>query len=381
MTEPTIPPISPSDPIWGTRGMPDGTLSAVDHIARHSDLGAYAAWLKTVDVAQQETIDSLSSGLYTALAAIADLQTTVNGLSTSYSPPTWQDWTPYVCVNDSYYDPNGSVLTSPSTGSNPVLSNNSSHVQVGRYFQIGKTIMASFSIQFGTSGVNPGVGSYRITLPVDCASVANENQFVLGTGHIFRASEGFAGLGPASFKDVHFHNAPTIGTSTAGLVIGTNLPGASVFTNPDYKAKNHSNDLRVTYEGTTTLVQGTFTVASANRITITSFTQGTAMDASMVGKRAVLVDGTSSTYVGINAGWVNANTIDVGYAHGLSGSGLFTVYADQSPGDVGASVAATIAKDLKTILGQNILDNVGSSVPWTWAANDAIYGFLCYEAA
>lgn len=61
---------------------------------------------------------------------------------------TWTSWTP--------------ALTAATT--NPTLGTGSS--VDGRYFQIGKLVIASFTIQFGTSGFSAGSGEYRVSLPV-----------------------------------------------------------------------------------------------------------------------------------------------------------------------------------------------------------------------
>ena len=70
--------------------------------------------------------------------------TTIEGASAA----TWTSWTP--------------ALTAATT--NPTLGTGSSIA--GRYCQIGKLVIASFTIQFGTSGTNAGSGEYRLSLPV-----------------------------------------------------------------------------------------------------------------------------------------------------------------------------------------------------------------------
>lgn len=59
----------------------------------------------------------------------------------------WRSWTP--------------TLTASVT--NPTLGTGSS--TEGFYIKIGRTVIAQFAIVFGSSGVNPGSGSYRIELP------------------------------------------------------------------------------------------------------------------------------------------------------------------------------------------------------------------------
>ncbi len=119
---------------------------------------------------------------------------------------TWADWTP--------------ALTATTT--NPTLGTAS--VARGRYFRVNKLVVAEFQIKFGTSGENQGSGAYRISLPVPCTTGANTNSAILGYGHIRDSSEGFLGLGPASYRGVTLHTAPSVSTSVVGIVLNSNLP-------------------------------------------------------------------------------------------------------------------------------------------------------------
>ncbi len=140
-----------------------------------------------------------------------------------------------------------------ATTTNPTLGT-TGKIATGRYFRIGKLIMAQFRIQFASivGEINKGSGAYRISLPVPCTSFANTNGIVVGYGHIFDASEGGGlGLGPGSFRDVMYHNATSITTSVAGIVIGSNQPiltnamsaftPTNVTTDRDYDANTAGN--------------------------------------------------------------------------------------------------------------------------------------------
>lgn len=66
----------------------------------------------------------------------------------SDSTATWSDYVP--------------VLRAGTT--NPALGSGS--LQKGRYCQIGKLVVATFQIQFGTSGATFGAGIYSVSVPV-----------------------------------------------------------------------------------------------------------------------------------------------------------------------------------------------------------------------
>ena len=213
--EPNIPPVSANDPIWGVRNQPSGTLGAVNLIQRLADIGTYLQWLKSVDNDTQTSLNTLAADIYDLASTVAALQSTVNGLAGSITIPSWQSYTPMLVVND------GTATSAPTSGTNPTLGTGS--VQLGRYFQLGSSVIANFVIQFGTSNVNAGSGAYRVTLPVPCTGTANSNRFVLGSGHLLNHTDVYD-LGPGNYRAVNFHTSSVISTYTAGIVIGSNLP-------------------------------------------------------------------------------------------------------------------------------------------------------------
>jgi hypothetical protein len=92
------------------------------------------------------TTDTNTLWLYDGAAWVAAVNaSSLNGVG------NWTSYTP--------------VLTAVTT--NPTLGSGS--VAVGYYAQIGKVVIYSFQIVFGTSGVNAGSGDYRVSLPVTAA--------------------------------------------------------------------------------------------------------------------------------------------------------------------------------------------------------------------
>lgn len=87
---------------------------------------------------------------------------------TSYDPGAWATFSP--------------TLTAVTT--NPTLGSGSS--SVGRYCQVGKLVTALIRITFGTSGVNPGSGEYRVALPV----TARDADQAIGCAYGFDSSAG-----------------------------------------------------------------------------------------------------------------------------------------------------------------------------------------------
>ena len=160
-----------------------------------------------------------SSSRVTNLAvALNDLAAAVNTLCPVGT--SWANWTP--------------ALTATTT--NPTLGTGS--VATGRYFQLGKLVVANFKIQFGTSGTSAGSGAYRVSLPVACSTTTQNNDFVVGYGHLHDASVGFLGLGPGAYRTVTFHNNTAITTSQAGIVLGASPHGWL----PTYTVTNGSTD-------------------------------------------------------------------------------------------------------------------------------------------
>lgn len=89
-----------------------------------------------------------------------------------WGPPAWTSWNP--------------ALTAAS--SNPTLGSGSS--VAGSYLQMGKFVVASGIIRFGSSGVNAGSGEYYVSLPVNMQNVDQ----VAGSGAFYDSSTGKAYL-------------------------------------------------------------------------------------------------------------------------------------------------------------------------------------------
>jgi hypothetical protein len=270
-----------------------------------------------------------------------------------------------------------------ATGRNPALGSGAS--QAGRWLLLDSLVIANFAITFGTHGVNPGSGAYRVTLPTPCTALANQKEFIVGQGHIVDSDEGYLGLGPGAFKGVHFHNAPSVTTSVAGIVIGSNLPASpNGFFRPPWTT-NHTNATSLDEAntlGSVAVAQGTLAPIKSSAL-ITAST-GNPFTASLVGKSIALNHNGAITYntIGRLVGGNASNTIECATEHTLpSGTAgiKFTVYADAVP--TLAHLAGTMANDLGAIFKQNINDNVGDANPWVWSSGDAIIGTLMYEAA
>lgn len=83
----------------------------------------------------------------------------------------WQSWTP--------------ALTASTT--NPTLGSGSE--QKGRWRRVENLVIATAKIKFGTSGTNPGSGTYSVSLPVP-AAVSGSDGGAIGYGWIGDASVG-----------------------------------------------------------------------------------------------------------------------------------------------------------------------------------------------
>jgi hypothetical protein len=70
------------------------------------------------------------------------------------------------------------VTTNPTLGSGALQS--------GRYTQLGKLVVAEFTVQFGSTGLNVGSGNYSISLPVNSKNTTNDEG--AGQGWMFDAS-------------------------------------------------------------------------------------------------------------------------------------------------------------------------------------------------
>lgn len=105
---------------------------------------------------------------------------------------------------------------------NPTLGTGSS--QVGRYVQVGKTVIGDALITFGTSGTNAGSGGYTITLPV-AAATATVSPII---GDVFIGCAGlstraFALLSTASTVQLRYPSAAVNGALSSA---SNSAPGA-----------------------------------------------------------------------------------------------------------------------------------------------------------
>lgn len=98
--------------------------------------------------------------------------------------------TAWVTTNDANQTPFSSwtaytpVLTASTT--NPTLGTGST--ASGYYSQFGKFVFYRFYIAFGTSGVNAGSGTYRISLPVNASTAGGAGPTTIGSMFIFDSS-------------------------------------------------------------------------------------------------------------------------------------------------------------------------------------------------
>ena len=76
-----------------------------------------------------------------------------------------------------------------SSGTQPVLGTGGS--ATGKYVQINKFVFGYFNIQFGTSGVTAGTGTYLVSLPVNSSRTTGDFwQYNIGTGSFSDANTG-----------------------------------------------------------------------------------------------------------------------------------------------------------------------------------------------
>lgn len=145
--------------------------------------------------------------------------------------------------------PPGSALTAWTPGltsdnTDPTLG--TAAVQYGRIISMGGFVFAPFHIQFGTSGVNAGVGNYRIPLPIPCNPDWYEHKMQVGMGHIHDADGGYIGLGPGAYRHVLFHLAPIVqADEECGIVLGMQPRNVS----QTYTLTNASSDRALNANG------------------------------------------------------------------------------------------------------------------------------------
>ena len=103
------------------------------------------------------------------------VQTQLNGKYTTGG--AWSAYTPTLTAS----------TTNPTLGTGSTTS--------GFYAQIGKIVIGYFIVQFGTSGVNAGSGTYYVSLPVTAASSSSP---VVGSVDLADASTGARATGVAT---------------------------------------------------------------------------------------------------------------------------------------------------------------------------------------
>lgn len=117
------------------------------------------------------------------------------------TPGAWTSWTP--------------TLTATTT--NPTLGTGGT-VQEGYYMQLGKLVIAWYSIQFGTTGLNVGSGEYRLSLPVAAVTTGT----TVPMGH----SSGFQPAAPCSIVRVSSTTVKFWITTTGGYITHSSVAGA-----------------------------------------------------------------------------------------------------------------------------------------------------------
>jgi hypothetical protein len=114
------------------------------------------------------------------------------------------------------------VLTAPTT--NPTLGTGAT--SLGTYMQIGKLIIGSFDISFGTSGFVAGSGVYEVSLPVAAPAGGAGAGTNAGSGEYVDASPLTTYPVVLSFQStttVRFHyNGGTTGVSAVAPVVPAN---------------------------------------------------------------------------------------------------------------------------------------------------------------
>jgi hypothetical protein len=121
-----------------------------------------------------ENVDSITTSASATLSAteLGNLDGVTGSLL--QDPGAWTSYTPTLTAS----------TTSPTLGSGSIAE--------GQYIKIGKLVVGSYLIRFGTSGINTGSGTYRVSLPSTISEIITGNQYIYGGGYIYDSN---AGLG------------------------------------------------------------------------------------------------------------------------------------------------------------------------------------------
>lgn len=333
--------------------------------------------------------DTTTNGIFDRLDALEALFPHGFGFS---------DWTPRLVVDDAHNADLGHGLwqpSNPATSVNPTLGTGTYAGTTtpagvsGRVFQVGKLVVADAQITFGAASTNPGIGAYRVSLPYPCTSRENTQSAIVGYGHLFNPAvpNTFLGLGPGNFRHVMLHNAPSVSTDVAGLVIGVNNPRPAALSATGLTAPV-ATITTITVAGTTATVttSGTNNVTAGGRAVIAG-NSGAAMN----GTWTVLASPapTGTTY---------AVTVPSGTSGGNGGTSAAvgpqnhtddTAMNETAPG---ASYSQPLSIEVRNLLGTlwnadiaawatNLFDNTSAGVPWVWGAGCRAVLTFVYEAA
>lgn len=131
----------------------------------------------------------------------------------------WESWTPEITASDPFTNYGGAVQPTMGTGA----------TADGRYLQIGKLVIAEFSIAFGTSAA-AGTGVYTINLPVTPREISTTRRSI-GSGVI-----NDLGAGESNHRQIEFALnsnvsatemfALTSGNFATAAIVASDLPQA-----------------------------------------------------------------------------------------------------------------------------------------------------------
>jgi hypothetical protein len=142
---------------WGESKMPldingQGSISGITSLNTSASV--------TLSETELGYLDGVTSGL----------QSQIN--TKSNSPTSWISYTPQLTA----------TTTNPTLGTGGIIE--------GQYIKIGNLVIGNYFIRFGTSGVNAGSGTYRVSLPSQISEIITGNQYVYGSGYVFDLSAG-----------------------------------------------------------------------------------------------------------------------------------------------------------------------------------------------
>lgn len=146
--------------------------------------------------------------------------TGVGILYNNRSGPQWGTYTP--------------TLTATTT--NPNLGSGTTLARTGYYTRVGRTIHATVYVRAGDTGVSPGTGNYRISLPVAARTISPA--FYFGVGSAFDASANDA-------FDAVVRVGPTTNWNTAEIFVDSTTWSSA---GPFVLAAGDSIGFSITYE-------------------------------------------------------------------------------------------------------------------------------------